>query len=263
MNSDEIEYKIFGDDMQLISVVLDPEESVVAEAGAMLCMPEGIKMQSVFGDGSTQNQTIMDKMVGAGKRLIAGENLLMTLFTNISKHRNYVTFAAPYPGKILPIDLNTIGNKLICQKDAFLCAAKGVSIGIELTRKLGAGFFGGEGFILESLEGDGITFIHACGTLIKKELKAGEVLKIDTGSLVAMTKDIDYDIRCVGDIKTSLFSGEGMFLTVLKGPGTVWLQSLPFSKMANRILSRQAVTREDSSVNVSGLLGGIINGFQD
>lgn len=265
MQSDEVEYKIFGDDMQLVSVILDPRESVVAEAGALMYMPEGIAMKSIVGDGSKENQGFLDKMLGMGTRILTGESLLMTIFTNCLNTKSYVTFAAPYPGKILPVDLSKIGNKIICQKDAFLCAAKGVSVGMELTKRFGAGFFGGEGFILEKLEGDGLAFIHAGGTLVKKELKPNEKVKVDTGCLVAMTQNVDYDIEMVRDIKTTLFGGEGLFLATLTGPGTVWLQSLPFSRMADKIISASRYglpsrsVGQSSSSSVGDLIGGVID----
>lgn len=260
MKADEIDYKIYGDDMQMVSIILDPHESVIAEAGSMMLMTDPIHMDTIFGDAANQNQGLLDKMVGAGKRLLTGESLFMTLFTNMGAKRESVTFAAPFPGKILPLDLSKHANEIICQKDSFLCAAKGVSVGIAFNKKLGAGFFGGEGFIMQKLEGDGLAFIHAGGTLVKKELKPGEVLKVDTGSLVAMTKDVDYDIQAAGGVKTSLFGGEGLFLARLSGPGTVWLQSLPFSRLADRIISASGYTSESGSSNrgEGGLLGGIV-----
>lgn len=234
----EIDFQLYGDDMQFVEIELDPRESVIAEAGAMMYMEQGIQMETIFGDGSGQEQSgLMGKLLGAGKRLITGESLFMTMFTNAGQGKQKVAFAAPYPGKIIPMDLSTYEGKIICQKDAFLCAAKGVSVGIDFKRKLGAGFFGGEGFIMQKLEGDGLVFIHAGGTIVEKQLRPGETLRIDTGCLVAMTRHIDYDIQFVEGIKTAFFGGEGLFFATLTGPGTVWIQSIPFSRLADRIYS--------------------------
>lgn len=234
MNSHEIDYKLYGDDMQFVEVELDKDESVVAEAGSMMMMDEHISMETIFGDGSKKGSS---KLFSAAKRVLTGESLFMTSFTNTSNDKKRVSFASPYPGKIIPIDLSKMNGKLICQKDSFLCAAKGVSIGIDFRKKLGVGFFGGEGFILQKLEGDGLCFIHAGGTIVKKELMPGEKLKVDTGCLVAMTKDIKYDIEFIGGIKNSLFGGEGLFFATLTGPGYVWVQSLPFSRLASRVFA--------------------------
>ncbi len=235
----EIDYKLYGDDMQLVEIELDGSESVLAEAGAMMYMDDKIEMETIMGDGSNKShgKGFMGKLIGAGKRAITGEGLFMTLFTNRVGGKAHVAFAAPYPGKIIPQDLARFNGCLICQKDAFLCAAQGVSIDIHIQRKIGAGFFGGEGFIMQKIEGDGMLFLHAGGTIVKKDLQAGEILKLDTGCLVAMTSDIYYDVQFVGDIKSGIFGGEGLFLATLKGPGSVWLQSLPFSRMADRIYS--------------------------
>lgn len=235
----EIDFKLFGDDMQFVEIELDGGESVLAEAGSMMYMDEKIGMETIFGDGSDKShgKGLMGKLIGAGKRVITGEGLFMTVFTNESGGKAHVAFAASYPGKIIPVDLTDFSGTLICQKDAFLCAAKGVSIDIHLQKKIGAGFFGGEGFIMQKLEGDGMAFLHAGGTIIKKDLQPGEILKLDTGCLVAMTANVDYDVQFAGDIKTSLFGGEGLFLATLRGPGSVWLQSLPFSRMADRVYS--------------------------
>lgn len=261
-NAHEIDYQIYGDDMQFVEIELDPQESVVAEAGAMMMMDNGIQMQTIFGDGSEgTNNGLMSKLFGAGKRLLTGESLFMTVFTNMGKGKQHVSFASPYPGKIVPVDLSLLDHKLICQKDSFLCAAKGVSIGIDFKRRLGVGFFGGEGFIMQKLEGDGLSFIHASGMIIEKELSAGETLRVDTGCLVAMTKDVHYDIQLAGGIKTALFGGEGLFLATLTGPGKVWIQSLPFSRLADRIFAAAPKAggsrREEGSV-----LGGIGNLFE-
>lgn len=236
MNNHEIEYEVFGSEMQYITIILDPQETVVAEAGNMMMMDDGIEMHTVFGDGSQEKSGFMGKLAGAGKRVLTGESLFMTTFTNVSNERKTVSFAAPYPGKIIPFDLQKFDGKIICQKDAFLCAAKGVSVGIEIQKKLGTGFFGGEGFIMQKLEGDGLTFVHAGGTIVQKELKEGEVLRIDTGCLVAMTQDVKYDVQLAGGVKTALF-GEGLFVATLEGPGTIWLQSLPFGRLAGRLTS--------------------------
>ncbi|MCP8967595.1 TIGR00266 family protein [Ectobacillus ponti] len=251
MKAHEIEYQLFGDDMQFVEVALDPGESVVAEAGAMMMMEEGIEMETIFGDGAGQ-KGLFGKLIGAGKRMVTGESLFMTVFTNTSGQKRHVSFAASYPGKIVPVDLREYGEKIICQKDAFLCAAKGVSVGVEFTKKLGAGFFGGEGFIMQKLEGDGLAFMHAGGTIYKRELQPGERLRVDTGCLVAMTKDVHYDIQFVGNVKTALFGGEGLFFATLSGPGTVWIQSLTLSRLAQRIAGAGGVRQEEGSI-----LGGI------
>jgi len=261
-NAHEIDFKIYGDDMQLVEIELDPDESVIAEAGAMTMMSEYIRMNTVFGDGSSQEDGLMGKLLGAGKRLLTGESLFMTVFTNSGQGKQHISFSAPYPGKIIPMDLSVLGGKIICQKDSFLCAAKGVSIGMEFTKKLGAGFFGGEGFILQKLEGDGLAFVHAGGTVIEKELKQGEVLKVDTGCIVAMTKDVDYDIQMVKGIKSMFFGGEGLFFASLRGPGNVWIQSLPLSRLANRLYSAATAAGGQSSEQGS-VLGGLGKLFQE
>jgi uncharacterized protein (TIGR00266 family) len=233
----EIDFAISGDDMQYVEVELDPRETAIAEAGAMLYIEPGIEMETIFGDGSRESEGVMARIFGAGKRILIGESLFMTAFTNGGARKQRVAFSAPYPGKILAMDLASLGGELICQKDAFLCAAKGVSIDIAFQRRLGAGLFGGEGFILERLRGDGYAFVHAGGTVLERELVPGETLRIDTGCLVAMQPRIAYDIQFVGGIKTALFGGEGLFFATLAGPGRVWLQSLPFSRLAGRILA--------------------------
>lgn len=255
MGAHEIEYKLYGDDMQFVEIELDPGESAIAEAGAMMMMDDGIEMETVFGDGSDQGKGLLGKLVGAGKRLITGESLFMTVFTNQGLEKKHVSFAAPYPGKIIPIDLKEFGGKVICQKDAFLCAARGVSVGIEFQRKLGTGFFGGEGFIMQKLEGDGLSFLHAGGTIIKKDLSPGEKLRIDTGCLVAMTKEVDYSIEFVGKVKTAFFGGEGLFFATVRGPGSVWVQSLPFSRLADRVFA--AAPQRGGSVGEGSILGGL------
>jgi uncharacterized protein (TIGR00266 family) len=262
MNAHEIDFKIYGDDMQFVEIELDPQESVVAEAGGMMMMEDNIRMETVFGDGSgVGGKGFMGKLLGAGKRLLTGESLFMTVFTNEGHGKRHVSFAAPYPGKIVPIDLSELGGKIICQKDAFLCAAKGVSVGIEFQRRLGTGFFGGEGFIMQKLEGDGLAFMHASGTIYQRDLQPGELLRVDTGCLVGMTQNVQYDIEYVGGIKTSLFGGEGLFFATLRGPGRVWIQSLPFSRLASRVFAAAPQTggrREEGSI-----LGQLGNWLED
>ncbi len=258
----EIDYKIFGDDMQFVEVELDPNEATVAEAGGMMYMDDGIEMETIFGDGSPQQGGFMGALMGAGKRLLTGESLFMTVFLNRSSQRKKVAFGAPYPGKIIAIHLAEIGGELIAQKDSFLAAAKGVSIGIAFQRKLGVGLFGGEGFIMQRLQGDGWAFVHAGGTLHERTLAAGEVIRVDTGCIVAMQPSVNYEIEYVGKIKSALFGGEGLFFATLRGPGRVWLQSLPLSRLANRIISAVPRVgrggREEGSV--LGAIGGLLDG---
>lgn len=253
----EIDYRIYGHEMQCVEIELDPQETVMAEPGSFMMMEQDIQMQTIFGDGSTQQSGLLGKLFSAGKRLLTGENLFMTGFTNAGHGKKKVTFAAPYPGRIIPMDLLQLGGKLICQKDAFLCAAKGVSIGIEFQKKLTTGLFGGEGFIMEKLEGDGLAFVHAGGMVVEKELQAGEVLKIDTGCIVAFTQHVHYDVQFVGGIKNTLFGGEGVFFALLQGPGKVWIQSLPISRLAGRMLQYGIGSRREEG----SLLGGIGNLF--
>jgi uncharacterized protein (TIGR00266 family) len=258
----EIEYEIVGDDLQFVKVELDPREAVVAEAGSMMYIEDGIQMDTIFGDGSQQNQGFMGALLGAGKRLLTGESLFMTVFHNESSEKRKVAFAAPYPGKIQPLHLRELGGELLCQKDSFLCAAKGVSIGIAFTKRFGAGLFGGEGFILQRLQGDGWSFVHAGGTLEEKTLGPNETLRVDTGCLVAFQPSVSYDIQYVGGLKTALFGGEGLFFALLRGPGRVWLQSLPFSRLASRIYAAAPQTgrggREEGSI--LGGLGNLLDG---
>ncbi|MDP1421818.1 TIGR00266 family protein [Peribacillus simplex] len=262
MNNHEIDFKLYGDDMQFVEVELDPQETVIAEAGSLMMMEDQIKMETIFGDGSSNSDSgMMGKLFGAGKRLLTGESLFMTAFTNEGRDKKHVSFASPYPGKIIPMDLSELGGKIICQKDAFLAAAKGVSVGIEFQRKIGAGFFGGEGFIMQKLEGDGMTFVHAGGTIHKKELAAGEILRVDTGCLVAMTSGVDYNIETVKGVKTALFGGEGLFFATLKGPGTVWVQSLPFSRLASRVFA--AAPQNGGSSEEGSVARGLFNLFND
>ncbi len=257
----DIDYVIYGNEMQYVEIELDPGESVVAEAGGMMYMEAGIQMETIFGDGSDKGTGagLTGKLFSAGKRLLTGESLFMTVFTNQGQGKKKVSFAAPYPGKIIALDLKQFHGKVICQKDAFLCAAKGVSVGIDFKRKLGVGFFGGEGFIMQKLEGDGWAFVHAGGTIYQKELSAGEVLRVDTGCLVALTKTVKYDIEMVKGIKSVFFGGEGLFFATLSGPGTVWLQSLPFSRLADRIMSQAGPGRKEEG-SILGSIGNMIDG---
>jgi uncharacterized protein (TIGR00266 family) len=262
-SADEIDYEIYGEEMQFVEIELDPGESVVAEAGAMMYKDASIHMTTVFGDGSAQSGGggFMDKLLGAGKRLLTGESLFMTVFTHNGQGKAHVAFGAPYPGNIIPVPLPSVGGTLICQKDSFLCAAKGVSVGIHLQRKILTGLFGGEGFIMQRLDGDGMVFVHAGGTVIDRTLTAGEVLHVDTGCIVAMESSVKFDIQQAGNIKTALFGGEGLFFANLQGPGRVWLQSLPFSRLAGRML--QAAPQRGGSKgegSVLGALGGLLDG---
>jgi len=257
-----VDYQIHGAEMQFVEIELDPGEAVVAEAGAMMFMDDGVAMEAIFGDGSTRNSGLVGALLGAGRRILTGESLFMTVYQNQSPMKRRVAFGAPYPGKIIPIPLRELGGELIAQKDSFLCAAKGVSIGIAFQRKLGVGLFGGEGFILERLTGDGLAFIHAGGTMYERVLAPGEVLKIDTGCIVGFQPTVTYDIQFVGGIKTALFGGEGLFFATLRGPGKIWLQSLPFSRLAGRIVAAAPQTggggREEGSI--LGGLGRLIDG---
>ncbi|HEX6333421.1 MAG TPA: TIGR00266 family protein, partial [Flavisolibacter sp.] len=250
--SHQIDYKIYGEEMQCVEIELDPQETAIAESGAFMMMDDGIQMQTIFGDGTGQQRGFLGKLMAAGKRVLTGESLFMTTYTNMSNGKKRVYFASPYPGKVIPLDLIRLGGKMICQKDAFLCAAKGVAVGIEFQRKLGTGLFGGEGFIMQKLEGDGLAFVHAGGYVMEKELQHGEMLKIDTGCIVAFTPDCNYDIQFVGGIKNTIFGGEGLFFATLRGPGRVWIQSLPVSRLASRILQYGTVNRKEEG----SLLGG-------
>jgi uncharacterized protein (TIGR00266 family) len=259
----EIDFKIYGEELQFIEVELDPGESAIAEAGAMMYMTPGIEMNTIFGDGSTSSGSagIMDKLLGAGKRLLTGESLFMTVFTNTGGGKQRVAFAAPYAGHIIPMDLASMGGSLICQKESFLCAARGVSIGIAFQRKIGVGLFGGEGFVMERLEGDGLCFVHAGGTIQSFDLTPGQMLRVDTGCLVALQPSVSYDIQFVGGIKSALFGGEGLFFATLTGPGKVWLQSLPLSRLADRIYkaipSMGGSRKEEGSfLGITNILGG-------
>ncbi|MFL0072673.1 TIGR00266 family protein [Tenacibaculum maritimum] len=261
MNAHEIDYRIYGEEMQYVEIELDPREGVVAESGSFMMMDDEIGMNTIFGDGSNQEKGLLGKIFSAGKRILTGESLFMTVFTNNGHGKKQISFASPYPGKIIPIDLTAFNGKFICQKDAFLCAAKGVSIGIEFSKKIGRGLFGGEGFIMQKMEGDGLGFIHAGGAMAKKVLSSGEVLKVDTGCIVGFTYDIEYDIEFVGGIKNTIFGGEGLFFATLKGPGTVYIQSLPFSRLAGRVLAMAPNNSGDRGEgSILGGLGNILDG---
>ncbi|MCB9184981.1 MAG: TIGR00266 family protein [Flavobacteriales bacterium] len=260
--SHELDHRIVGDDMQCVEITLDPGETVIAEAGTLMMMDDGIEMKTIFGSGDGKEQGFLDKLWGAGKRVLTGESLFMTTYTNVWGTRRTAWFAAAYPGKIMPLDLLDFQGRLICQKDSFLCAAKGVSIGIAFQKRLGVGLFGGEGFIMQKLEGDGQVYIHAGGTTVQRELAAGETLRVDTGCLVAMTQTVDYDIQFVGGIKNTLFGGEGLFFAHLRGPGHVWIQSLPFSRLADNIIAAapKAGGRGKEEGSILGGLGRLLDG---
>lgn len=266
MAMDVVDYEIFGHEMQYVEVELDPGEAAIGEAGAMMYMQDGIQMDTVFGDGSQQGG-FFGKVLGAGKRLLTGEGLFTTIFHNEGRGKRRVAFAAPYPGKIIPVHLSAIGGTLICQKDAFLCAAKGVALGIAFQKRLGVGLFGGEGFIMQKLEGDGLAFVHAGGTLKELVLAPGESLRVDTGCVVAFQPTVNFDIQYVGKIKSAIFGGEGLFFATLTGPGKIWLQSLPLSRLANRIiLSAPAAggrSADQGSLLGAGILGGLLGGGGD
>jgi uncharacterized protein (TIGR00266 family) len=272
MAMDVVDYEIKGAEMQFVEVELDPGEAAIGEAGSLMFMEAGIAMDTVFGDGSPSQGSggLLGKLLGAGKRLVTGESLFTTVYTNQGSGKLRVAFAAPYPGKILPMDLKALGGTLICQKDAFLCAARGVSLGIAFQRKLSVGFFGGEGFIMQKLDGDGLAFVHAGGTVVRRELQPGQTLFVDTGCLVAYTQSVSFEVQYVGKIKTALFGGEGLFFAKVGGPGTVWLQSLPFSRLASRVFAaapQRGGSREEGSIlpglAVGGLLGGILGGDEE
>jgi uncharacterized protein (TIGR00266 family) len=258
----EVDYKIFGDDMQFVEVELDPGEATVAEAGGMMYMEDGVEMETIFGDGSQQRQDFIGALMGAGKRLLTGESLFMTVFLNRSGQKKRVAFGAPYPGKIVPVHLAQLGGELIAQKDSFLAAAKGVSIGIAFQKRLGVGLFGGEGFIMQRLQGDGWVFVHAGGALTERTLGPGEIVRVDTGCIVAFQPSVQYDIQYVGKIKSAIFGGEGLFFATLRGPGRVWLQSLPLSRLANRIIAAapRAGGRSREEGSVLGSIGNILDG---
>lgn len=264
--TDEVDYKIVGSEMQFVEIELDPGESAVAEAGAMMYKEVAVEMDTLFGDGSKASAQggFMDKLLGAGKRLLTGESLFITVFTHRGQGKAHVAFGAPYPGNIIPVKLTDVGGMLICQKDSFLCAARGVSIGIYFQRKIMTGLFGGEGFIMEKLEGTGMVFMHAGGTIVERVLQPGEVLHVDTGCVVAFEPSVQFDVKQAGNIKTALFGGEGLFFAELRGPGRLWLQSLPFSRLAGRML--QAAPQRGGSKGEGSIvpnLGGFFGGDQD
>lgn len=267
MAMDVVDYKIFGSEMQYVEVELDPGEAAVGEAGVMMYMQAGIEMETIFGDGSSQQSGFMGKLMGAGRRLLTGEGMFTTVFQNHGAGKQHVAFAAPYPGKIVPMDLSQLGGTLICQKDSFLCAAKGVSLGIAFQKKLGVGLFGGEGFIMQKLEGDGMAFVHAGGTLMERTLAPGELLRVDTGCVVAFQPTVEFDVQFVGKIKSAILGGEGLFFATLRGPGRVWLQSLPLSRLANRIILSAPVAGgrsvDQGSILGAGALGGLLGGRDD
>lgn len=267
MSMDVIDYEIRGAEMQFVEVELDPGEAAIGEAGSLMFMDSGIAMDTVFGDGAQQSGGFFGKLMSAGKRLVTGESLFTTVYTNQGSGKQRVAFAAPYPGKILPMDLRQLGGTLICQKDAFLCAARGVSLGIAFQQKLSVGFFGGEGFIMQKLDGDGLAFVHAGGTVVRRELAPGQSLLVDTGCVVAYTPNVNFEVQYVGKVKTALFGGEGLFFAKLTGPGTVWLQSLPFSRLASRVFAaapQRGGSKEEGSVlggfAAGGMLGGLLGG---
>ncbi|HMJ47134.1 MAG TPA: TIGR00266 family protein [Ferruginibacter sp.] len=256
----EIDYKIYGEELQFVEIELDPNETAIAESGSFMMMDSGIEMQTIFGDGSQQQGSgILGKLLSAGKRLLTGESLFMTAYTNLDHGKKRVSFAAPYTGKIIALDLMQYNGKIIAQKDAFLCAAKGVSVGIEFQRRLGTGIFGGEGFIMQKLEGDGMCFVHAGGFVVEKELKPGEQLKVDTGCVVAYTSGIDFDIEFIRGIKNFMFGGEGLFFASLRGPGKVWIQSLPISRLAGKMMQYATVNRKEEG-SILGGIGNLLDG---
>ena len=255
----EIDYRIIGEEMQCVEIELDPQETAIAESGAFMMMDDGIEMQTIFGDGTNQQKGLLGKLMTAGKRVLTGESLFMTTYTNVAHGKRKVYFASPYPGKVIPLDLIRLGGKMICQKDAFLCAAKGVTVGIEFQRKLGTGLFGGEGFIMQKLEGDGMAFVHAGGHILEREIQQGELLKIDTGCIVAFTPSCEYDIQFVGGIRNTIFGGEGLFFATLRGPGKVWIQTLPVSRLASRILQYGTFKRKDEG-SILGGIGNVLDG---
>ncbi len=261
-NTHEIDYKIIGEEMQCVEIELDPQESVIAEAGSLMMMDDGVEMATIFGDGAQSSQSFVGKLFSAGKRVLTGESLFMTAYTNSASGKKHVSFASPYPGKVIALDVAQLGGKVVCQKDAFLCAAKGTTIGIEFQKRIGVGLFGGEGFIMQKIEGDGLAFVHAGGTIIEKTLAPGELLKVDTGCIVAFTKDVDYDIQFVGGIRNTFFGGEGLFFGALRGPGKVWIQSLPFSRLADKIISSAPKMggKRKGEGSILGGLGDLIDG---
>ncbi len=262
MRNHEIDFHIIGEEMQCVEIELDPQETVIAEAGSLMTMDDAIEMKTIFGDGSDKTSSLLGKVFSAGKRVLTGESLFLTSYTNMGYGKRKATFAAPYPGKVLPFDLSRLDGKVICQKDAFLCAAKGVAVGIEFQKRIGVGLFGGEGFIMQKLEGDGLAFVHAGGTIIERSLNPGETLRVDTGCLVAFSSGIDYNIEMVKGIKNAFFGGEGLFLATLSGPGKVWIQSLPFSRLADRIIASAPKMggKRKGEGSILGGLGDLLDG---
>lgn len=258
----EVDYKIIGEELQCVEIELDPQEAVVAEAGSLMYMDDTIEMKTIFGDGSNKETGILEKFLSAGKRVLTGESLFLTSYINQGYGKRQVTFAAPYPGKVVPFNLANYNGKIICQKEAFLCAAKGVSVGIEFQKRIGVGLFGGEGFIMQKLEGDGMAFVHAGGTIIMRELGQGDVLRVDTGCLVAFTQSVDYNIEMVRGIRNAFFGGEGLFLAILRGPGKVWIQSMPFSRLADKIIAAAPKMggKRKGEGSILGGLGGLLDG---
>lgn len=256
MRDHEIDYEIMGEELQCVKIELDPGETVIAEAGSLMMMDDAIQMQTIFGDPSHQNTGIFSKLVAAGKRVLTGESLFLTAYTNTGYGKRHATFAAPYPGKVRPFDLSQMGGKIICQKESFLCAAKGVAVGIEFQKRLGVGLFGGEGFIMQKLEGDGMAFVHAGGMVVERELQHGEVLRVDTGCIVAFTQTVDYRIEMVKGVRNAFFGGEGLFLATLTGPGKAWIQSMPFSRLADRIIA-SAPKMGGNRKGEGSILGGL------
>jgi uncharacterized protein (TIGR00266 family) len=261
--ADEIDYQIFGDDMQYAEIVLDPGEAVIAEAGAMMYMSSGIQMETVFGDPSRKGDNFWGKMMSAGKRVLTGESLFMTVFSNTSGGRETVAFGAPYPGRIEALHLDQLGGEIIAQRDSFLCGAKGIEISIAFQKKIGVGLLGGEGFIMQKVHGDGIALIHACGTMMHRELAAGETLRVDTGCIVALGPSVNYDIQFNNSIKSAMFGGEGLVFATLTGPGPIWLQSLPFARLARRFSSGATSGKEQGSLLDLGGIGGMLMGDND
>lgn len=261
-NTHEIDFKIIGEELQCVEIELDPQETVLAEAGAFMHMEDSIEMNTIFGDGSERDQGMLNKLFSAGKRILTGESLFITAFTNLGFGKRKVAFASPYPGKVIPLDLKEYQGKIICQKNSFLCAAKGVSIGIEFQRKIGVGLFGGEGFIMQKLEGDGFCFLHAGGMIVEKTLGPGELIRVDTGCLVAFTSQIDYQVEMVRGIRNAIFGGEGLFYASLRGPGKVWIQSMPFSRLADRVIAAAPKMGGDrrGEGSILGGLGSILGG---
>jgi uncharacterized protein (TIGR00266 family) len=262
MKNHEIDFRIIGEELQCVQIELDPQESVIAEAGSLMYMADTVEMRTIFGDGSDQAQGLLGKFLSAGKRVLTGESLFLTAYTNHGYGRRQITFAAPYPGKVVPFDLSAMGGKVVCQKEAFLCAAKGVAVGIEFQKRIGVGLFGGEGFIMQKLEGDGMAFVHGGGTIIERELSSSDILRVDTGCLVAFSQTVDYNVEMVRGIRNAFFGGEGLFLATLRGPGKVWIQSMPFSRLADKIISAAPKMggKRKGEGSILGGLGDLLDG---